>query len=358
MSVRIKLLIAVLLSQLAIAISVFSFGNTMIGWCVCLAIVLASLLVIYSLTMVWLFKPLDQLSSTIHSVKMEGNLSLRAATDGVVNKSAKTINDLLDNFQSVIGKVIFNSNQVATSAQSLEGMASQVATGSDSQREAAEAASQAVEEMTANIQNIEDNAKLAANNSRESRELSSEGAQKAQLAASEIERIAEAFEDSAASIKHLGERTLLINGIASSIGKIADQTNLLALNAAIEAARAGEAGRGFAVVADEVRKLAEHTSSATKEISSVISSIQEDTQSAITKVQSGTELAHQGAELARKVAETLNHINQSSQTVLDNSASIAHSISEETVASTLVGKKMQSILDLVDSNSSVVQNVL
>jgi methyl-accepting chemotaxis protein len=358
MSVKIKLLIAVLLSQLAIAVSAITFGNSIMGWGTCFAIAVFSLSVIYLLSVTLLFNPLIELSNTILAVKIEGNLSLRAATDGVASGSAKNINELLENFQSIIGKVIFNSNQVGTSAQSLESMAIQVDAGSSSQREAAEAASQAIEEMTANIKNIEENANLAASNAGESRELSSDGAQKAQLAASEIERIADAFEDSAASIKHLGERTQLINGIASSISKIADQTNLLALNAAIEAARAGEAGRGFAVVADEVRKLAEHTSSATKEISSVISSIQEDTQSSISKVQSGTALAHKGAELASKVAETLNHINRSSQTVLDNSASIAHSISEETFASTLVGKKVQSILDLVESNSSVVQKVL
>jgi methyl-accepting chemotaxis protein len=264
----------------------------------------------------------------------------------------------MDNFQSIIGKVIFNSSQVGVSAEALEGMASQVTSGSNSQRDAAEAASQATEEMIANIQNIAENAQLAAENAEKSRELSNDGTEKAQFAASEIERIAQAFEDSAASIKLLGERTQLINGIASSISNIANQTNLLALNAAIEAARAGESGRGFAVVADEVRKLAEHTSLATKEISTVISSIQEDTATAINQVQSGTALAHNGTGLARNVADTLNLINQSSQTVLEKSSFIAGAITEQTIASSLVGKKMLNILELAESNSGIVQNVL
>jgi methyl-accepting chemotaxis protein len=358
MSIHIKMVVSILLSQLATVFIAMNYGETVWAWAACLAVTLISLGFISFLIKSCLYAPLEQLCATIQRIKMEGNLALRADSTGVVVNSSNTFNELMDNFQSIIGKVIFNSNQVATSAQSLKGMATKVSSGSNSQQQAAEAVSQAVEEMIANIQNIAENAQLAANEAGESRELSGAGAKKAQLAASEIERIALAFEDSAVSIKHLGERTQLINGIASSISNIANQTNLLALNAAIEAARAGESGRGFAVVADEVRKLAEHTSLATSEISAVIASIQEDTAATIAKVQSGTVLAYDGAELARNVVETLTHINHSSQNVLDKSAFIATAIAEQTVASGLVGKKMCSILELVDSNSSVVQEVL
>ena len=358
MPIKLKVLVTILSSQLAIAMLVLQLGEGALGWGAVAVVVLLSLGIIHLIIRSSLISPLAQLCATIQTVKMGGDLALRADVNGVTNSTAITFNDLLDNFRSIIGKVIFNSNQVATSAHSLEGMARQVTSGSNSQREAAEAVSQAIEEMIANIQNIADNAKQAASNAEESRELSSDGAEKAQFAANEIERIAQAFEDSATSIKQLGERTLLINGIASSISNIANQTNLLALNAAIEAARAGESGRGFAVVADEVRKLAEHTSLATKEISTVILSIQEDTATTITQVQAGTSLAHNGAEKARKVADTLTYINVSSQSVLDKSASIANAIAEQTVASSMVGKRMLNILELVDSNSSTVQNVL
>ena len=300
-----KILVAILSSQLLITIVSMKLGETVLGWGVCIGIALISLAIIYLLINSSLITPLTQLCSTIQIVKMEGNLALRATSNQSANNIANSFNGLLDNFQSIIGKVIFISNQVASAAQSLEGMAHRVSAGSNA----------------------------------------------------EIERIAQAFDDTATSINHLGERTQLINGIASSISEIADQTNLLALNAAIEAARAGESGRGFAVVADEVRKLAERTSSATKEISSVISSIQDDTAEAIIKVKSGTALAHDGAELARKAAETLTHINQSSQTVLDKSGSIASAIAEQTIASELVGKKILNILELVESNSSVVREV-
>jgi len=353
-----KILVTIFLSQLVLAIITLQLGNTLLGYAACAVVIIASLAILnFFLKEDWV-APLDKLHATILTIKMQGDLALRAEPKGAQAENSKVFNELMDNIQSIIGKVIFNSSQVGVSAEALEEMASQVTSGSNSQRDAAEAASQATEEMIANIQNIADNAQLAADNAENSRALSNDGAEKAEFAASEIERIAQAFEDSAISIKLLGERTQLINGIASSISNIANQTNLLALNAAIEAARAGESGRGFAVVADEVRKLAEHTSLATKEISTVISSIQEDTATAINQVQSGTTLAHNGTGLARNVADTLNLINQSSQTVLEKSSFIAGAITEQTIASSLVGKKMLNILELAESNSGIVQNVL
>lgn len=359
MSLKIKLLATVLLFQLAIVILAMNLGPSILGWAVCIGVAVVSLAVLYAVIRSSLFAPLEKLRATIQAVKMEGNLALRLpASNEVTESSARTFNELLDNFQSIVGKVMFNSSQVAASADSLEGMARQVTTGSQTQEDAADAASQAIEEMIGNIQSIAESARLAADNARESRELSSNGAKIAQNAASEIERIAQAFEDSATSINHLGERTQLINGIASSINDIAEQTNLLALNAAIEAARAGEYGRGFAVVADEVRKLAERTSAATREIASVTSSIGTETASAISKVHSGTVLSRDGAALARQAAEALTQINHSSQVMLDESASIATAITEQTVASELVGKKMHHILELVESNSGVVVKML
>jgi methyl-accepting chemotaxis protein len=359
MPVKVRILVTVLLSQLFITILAMVLGPSILGWTVCLMGVSLLLGVLYFHLHSSLFLPLERLRDTIHTVKMEGNLALRhAGSNGATDSTVKTFNELLDNFQSIVGKVMFNSSQVATSAQSVEGMSREVASGSQAQQDAAEAASQAIEEMTGNIQSIAEHAHLAADNAGESHDLSSNGAKIAQHAADEIERIAKAFEDSAAAVNQLGERSQLINGIARSISEIAEQTNLLALNAAIEAARAGEQGRGFAVVADEVRKLAERTSAATKEISAVIASIQADTSSTISKAQSGTALAHDGAALARQAAEALTHINQSSQAMLDKSASIASAITEQTIASELVGKKMHNILELAERNTHVVEKML
>jgi methyl-accepting chemotaxis protein len=352
-------MVTVLLSQIFITILAMVLGPTIQGWTVCLAGASLLLAVLYFHIHSGLFLPLERLRTTIQTVKMEGNLALRqAGSNGATDSTVKTFNELLDNFQSIVGKVMFNSSQVAASAQLVEGMSREVASGSQAQQDAAEAASQAIEEMTGNIQSIAEHAHLAADNAGESHDLSSNGAKIAQHAADEIERIALAFEDSAASVNQLGERSQLINGIARSISEIAEQTNLLALNAAIEAARAGEQGRGFAVVADEVRKLAERTSSATKEITSVIASIQADTTSTIGKAQSGTALARDGAGLARQAAEALTHISQSSQAMLDKSAAIASAITEQTLACEMVGKKMHNILEQAERNTNVVEKML
>jgi methyl-accepting chemotaxis protein len=355
MSIKPKILATALVAQAAVTVIAMNLGPSVAGWASCTGVALISLVVLHQHIKSGFFAPLEKLCATIQTVRMEGNLALRLAdSNGATDCTTKAVNELLDNFQSIVGKVMFNSAQVASSAKSLESMVSQVTSGSLAQQEAAEAASQAVEEMIGNIQSIADNARLAADDARQSGELSGQGARIAENAASEIERVAQAFEDSASSINHLGERTQLIDGIAGSINDIAEQTNLLALNAAIEAARAGEQGRGFAVVADEVRKLAERTSSATREISAVISSIHDETSATIGKVQSGTALAHGGAELARQAAESLKQINHSAQSTLEESESIATAITEQTIASELVGKKMHNILELVESNSSVV----
>ncbi|OIR17177.1 methyl-accepting chemotaxis protein McpS [mine drainage metagenome] len=358
MSIQSKMLATVFSSQLVILFLAMSLGPSSAGWAAGIGVALVSLAILVALIKSSLLAPLEKLRGAIQTVKMEGNLALRlTGSNGVADDTARTLNELLDNFQSIVGKVMFNSSQVASSALSLENMVRQVTTGSLAQQDAAEAASQAIEEMIGNVQSIAENARRAADNARESCQLSSDGARIAQNAAGEIERVAQAFEDSAISINHLGERTQLINGIAAAIHDIADQTNLLALNAAIEAARAGEYGRGFAVVADEVRKLAERTSTATKEISAMISSIQAETATTIGKVQSGTALAQGGAALARQAADALTQINRSSQSTLDESTSIATAITEQTVASELVGKQMHHILTQAENNASVVEKM-
>jgi methyl-accepting chemotaxis protein len=160
----------------------------------------------------------------------------------------------------------------------------------------------------------------------------------------------------------LVDRTREIGGIANVIKEIADQTNLLALNAAIEAARAGEQGRGFAVVADEVRKLADRTSQATGQITGMIQAIQDDTTAVVGSMHAVTPQVTKGVETANNAATTLREINAEANATLENFREVANSTSEQSTASDSVAGSVEKIAQMIEkmanSVNSANQNVL
>jgi len=298
---------------------------------------------------VW--QPLSELRKTIQAMHRDGDLSRRAPINpGEAGESAKAFNDFVESIQGIVGKIIFNSGLVGESAEQVTKAARGVTDDTRHQRESAEGTVHAIEQMTASIQTIAEHAQHTARNAETARELSVQGAEIANRAASEIERIADSVEQSARVIEALGERSKAISGIVRVIHDIADQTNLLALNAAIEAARAGEQGRGFAVVADEVRKLAERTSSATGEIEGMINAIQSETRAAIDSVQTGSQQAHAGADLARQAAESLQRIHDGARATMEEVDAIARSIKQQSSENEAIVGHAKSILSLCDRN--------
>ena len=303
--------------------------------------------------------PLASLTQTFVHMHHNGDLSHRVSLGaGPVGLCGERFNELIESFQGIIGKVIFDADRVANTADKLSAHASTVAQGSRAQRTASETMARSIEDMTAGVNAVAEHASQTAKNAQQARELSLEGGKIVSQASDEIERIARSVEQSAQVIGALGERSEAISGIVKVVREIADQTNLLALNAAIEAARAGEQGRGFAVVADEVRKLAERTSSATTEISTMIEAIQDETQSAIGSIEEGSEQARSGASLARQAADALEKINVGATETMEKIDAIATSISAQSREADGVVCNVREIMSMVEQNSTGASNTL
>ncbi len=305
-------------------------------------------------------KPLEHLRETIAATRSDGDLSRRAKVSPgcAIAPTAQAYNELIASFQGISTRIVYNAHQVADAAETLIKEAKETVGASESQNAAAEAAAEAVAELSGGIAAVAHNADDTAVIAQSAREHSSRGAKIVGEASAEIDRIARSVEQSAVVIAALGERSEAISGIVKTIHDIADQTNLLALNAAIEAARAGEQGRGFAVVADEVRKLAERTTAATGEISTVISAIQNETQSAISTIQEGSNLAHNGANLARQAAEALEQINQGAQETMEKVDVIARAMAEQNAKSQNIAEHVSSIMGSAARNTDGARNTL
>ena len=170
-------------------------------------------------------------------------------------------------------------------------------------------------------------------------------------------RISEVVKKSAETVQELGKSSNQIGEIVQVIDDIADQTNLLALNAAIEAARAGEQGRGFAVVADEVRKLAERTTKATKEIANMIKQIQKDTSEAVESMNRGTMEVERGKELANRAGKSLMEIIGASTKVLDDVTQVATASEKQSSTAEQISRSIESISNVTNETASGIQQV-
>lgn len=282
-----------------------------------------------------------------------GNLSVEVNaqannTDSLLY-SMKTMRDKLR--EMVIG-IQSSAEQVGRSAEQLAHTSASVAAASAQQSEATSATAAAVEEMTVGIESISQSSNSAQAFSQESSALSRKGGEVIHGAASEMEKIAGSVESSSAIISGLEQQSSEISKIVSVIKDIADQTNLLALNAAIEAARAGEQGRGFAVVADEVRKLAERTTQSTQQIALTINKIQVGTKSAVESMVAGVDQVRSGTTLAKQAGESIKEILAGAEHVADVVSDISNALKEQSKASAEIARNIENIAQMVEENNS------
>lgn len=258
--------------------------------------------------------------------------------------------------RDMISTIIGNAEQVATSADELMHASEEVADRARQQSDAASSMAAAVEQMAVSIDQVKENADEAHGISIDAGNISQEGAAVIHNAANEMRKISDAVQSSSTIVEDLGRQSDQITSIVNTIKEIADQTNLLALNAAIEAARAGEQGRGFAVVADEVRKLAERTSLSTTEIGGMVGKIQNGTRSAVNSMQAGVTQVSNGVELANQAGNSINRIRDGAQRVTQVVNGISDSIREQSQAGNQIAHQLETIAQMSEESAIAVEH--
>ncbi|MBI2308189.1 MAG: methyl-accepting chemotaxis protein [Rhodocyclales bacterium] len=300
--------------------------------------------------------PLESLRETIVAIAREGDLRRRAAVrgGGEIGDIAAAFDSLIERLQAILREVASSKGAVESATSRLVAATSAVEQGSAAQSEAASAGASAAEEISVSVNQVSQDIGEVAEVAAETRDQTRSGREVVGQAGSEMAEISRQIGDTAHLVLQLGEESQRISDIVQAIRGIADQTNLLALNAAIEAARAGEAGRGFAVVADEVRKLAERTSLSTQEITTMIEAIQSGTGAAVERIRTLSEQAQQGVALANAAAESVGRIDDGSARVSTVIADIAAAAREQNRATEDIARSIERISRMSDENAAAV----
>ncbi|MDY0934288.1 methyl-accepting chemotaxis protein [Pseudomonas viridiflava] len=288
-----------------------------------------------------------------------GNLSVRLniTSNDEIGQLSGSFNKMSEALSSMVSHIRTAAQEVSTRAHALSGMSGGAYEGMEQQSGEITSMAGAVEEFSATSMNIADNMGNTERLAQENAQQTRIGRTSMDEASSSLQQIATSLSSTATVIDTLGQRSQEIGSIVGVITSIADQTNLLALNAAIEAARAGEQGRGFAVVADEVRSLASRTRKATDEISGMIASIQQETGNAISTMQQGNVLMQEGLSLNAKVASALAQIDEQSRSAGHQFAAITTATQEQSSTATMLSSNLQSIAMANSEQREVVSNL-
>jgi methyl-accepting chemotaxis protein len=268
-----------------------------------------------------------------------------------VGKASDALNTMKNNLRNLIHSIARTAEHLASASEELSSSATQQAHAADTQKGRAAQVSAAMQEMSGAVNEVSENSNHAAEASRQAAETAREGGAIVEESLATMRAIAESVSATAGKVEDLGRNSDQIGRIIGVIDDIADQTNLLALNAAIEAARAGEQGRGFAVVADEVRKLAERTTSATKEVAHMVESIQSETKKAVGAMHDGTRQVQEGVKTTSRAGDSLQHIIQMSVQVGEMVNHIATAANQQSSATVQVNQNVEQIARLVNESA-------
>jgi len=258
---------------------------------------------------------------------------------------------------ALIGDITRHAREVADAAGQLSGTFAQISLSTSRQSEAASAMAAGGEQTSVSIREVVEHARQAKGLTERSGELSAQGSVDIDKVIADMQKIAESVACSSDIIQNLGKQSDEIQGIVKVIAGIAEQTNLLALNAAIEAARAGEQGRGFAVVADEVRKLAERTTTSTKEVAGMVERIRNGTKQAVSSMEDGVGKVNAGVVLAKQAGSSMARLRDSARQVEAVVGDISSAIEEQGVASNEIAGNVEKVAQMAEENSCAVLQV-
>ncbi|WP_447968324.1 methyl-accepting chemotaxis protein [Nitrospira sp. M1] len=310
------------------------------------AMLLICLAVFYVFLQKFVLRPLHSLTLLSKDIAQgQGDLTKRVpvVSHDEIGELGRYFNLCIEKIQRSMGMVSEATRRIVVSATELSTTSNELSQSSEGQNSRMVQSTSAVEEMTMTASEVARNSTEAARLAKDTSETARTGHEVMMETVAGMEQVSEAVGQSSTIIVTLGKSSDQIGDIVRVIEDIADQTNLLALNAAIEAARAGEQGRGFAVVADEVRKLAERTTKATKEIGDMIRQIQHDTKSAVASMEDGTQRVLGGVELANKTGEALEKIQSMVDQTTDMIQQIADAAEEQSSATRQIATDLETV---------------
>lgn len=328
-----------------ITVSISNANNFLISM---ILIVAAVVVVCTGLVATSIFRPLSVFRQEIIGIIDNKDLTVRLSVTGKdeIADVAHAFNMLLESLHEMIGKIDEASMMVASSAEEMSTITREVERSSESQTIEVEQAAAAVNEMSATAHEIARNATSAADNVKEIHEQLQEGVTVSGEARDEIQRLTEEVQGAVLAIQELEKNSKNIGQVLDAIQNVAEQTNLLALNAAIEAARAGEQGRGFAVVADEVRTLAQRTQESTETIRQTITEFQEGTNHVVSTVSSSNQRAESGIARVTRSSDILTEISAGVSSISDMNIQVAAAAEQQGATSEEISRNVTKVADL------------
>ncbi|HJW05339.1 MAG TPA: methyl-accepting chemotaxis protein [Rhodanobacter sp.] len=282
----------------------------------------------------------------------EGDLTVKTTvSEDITGAIADSVNYAIDELRSLVTTINETSEQVSSSAQETQTTARHLANAAEQQAQRISTATSAINQIASSMDDVSKNSAESADVAERSVKIASHGAEVVRETISGMDSIRDQIQETSKRIKRLGESSQEIGSIVELINDIAEQTNILALNAAIQAASAGEAGRGFAVVADEVQRLAERSTSATKRIEALVQTIQSDTNEAVNSMEQTTAEVVAGARLAEDAGSALGDIERVSHDLSALIQNISTAAREQSAAATDISVSMNAIQEITSQTS-------